>query len=259
MLEGKKIVVIMPAYNAAKTLRQTVTELPNIVDQIIVVDDHSLDNTRKVAKSLGVQYIRHNKNKGYGGNQKTCYLTALKRGADVVIMVHPDYQYSPRLVTAMCAMLLSGHYDIVLASRIIGDQTTRIRSMPLWRYGANRFLTLVQNVLLNYKLSEYHTGYRGFTRKALKEIDFENNSDDFIFDNEILAQAIYQGLRIGEISCPTSYHNEASSINFSRACKYGIGVLIVVVTFRLNRLGLLKSRLFKHNSQHATSMKRAGK
>jgi len=248
MLEGRKIAVIMPAYNAAETLAKTVKELPDIVDDIIVVDDCSRDGTRQEAQKLKVFYHRHRKNKGYGGNQKTCYRLALKRGAGIVVMVHPDYQYSPRLVTAMVAMLASGHYDIILASRILGDQNARAGKMPIWRYAANRFLTLTQNLLLKQKLSEFHTGYRAYTSEVLKSLPLHLGSDDFVFDNELLAQASYAKFRIGEISCPTRYDPSSSSINFGRSVRYGLGVLRVSLMYRLDKMGFIDYYLFNGSS-----------
>jgi glycosyltransferase involved in cell wall biosynthesis len=244
MILGKKLVVIMPAYNAAKTLQQTYAELPHdYVDEVIMVDDSSEDSTAEIAQSLGITTIIHTENMGYGANQKTCYREALRHKPDIVVMVHPDYQYSPRLVTAMAAMITSGHYDVVLGSRILGGRT-RKGGMPLYKYVANRFLTLFENILLDVKLSEYHTGYRAFSRKVLETLPIENNSDDFVFDNEMLAQAIFFGFEIGEISCPARYFEEASSINFPRSVKYGLGVLLTSLKFVLHKWGLISSRLF---------------
>ncbi len=245
MMDGKRIAVVLPAYNAAKTLKQTFDEIPrDIVDDIILTDDASSDETVALARSLGVHTIEHDRNRGYGGNQKTCYESALARGADIVIMLHPDYQYSPRLIRAMAAMLTSGHYDVVIASRILGKGALE-GGMPLYKYIANRVLTLTQNILMSAKLSEYHTGYRGWRREVLEALPLETCSDDFVFDNQMLAQAINAGFRIGEISCPTRYFDEASSINFRRSVKYGLGVLQTSAQFRLNRMGLLRSRIFK--------------
>ena len=244
MILGKKLIIVMPAYNAEKTLRQTYAELPHeYVDNVILVDDASRDNTAKVAQELGITTILHSENKGYGANQKTCYREALRLGADIVVMVHPDYQYSPRLVTAMASMITSGHYDVVLASRILGGKA-RKGGMPLYKYVANRFLTLFENVLLRVKLSEYHTGYRAFSRTVLESLPLEKNSDDFIFDNEMLAQVVFFGYEIGEISCPTRYFEDASSINFSRASTYGIGVLLTSMKFALQKAGVLSSPIF---------------
>ena len=245
MLKGKKIVVVMPAYNAATTLRQTYAEIPqNIVDEVILVDDHSSDETVEVAHELGIKHvIRHEDNKGYGGNQKTCYQTALSLGADVVIMLHPDYQYTPLLIESISYMMVNGLYPVVLASRILGNGALK-GGMPRYKYFFNRCLTLFQNLMVGQKLSEYHTGYRAFTREVLETVPFMNNSDDFVFDNQMLAQIIYAGFDIGEITCPTKYFPEASSINFRRSCKYGLGVLRTSVQFRLQKWHLGKFRIF---------------
>jgi glycosyltransferase involved in cell wall biosynthesis len=248
MLNGKKIVVVMPAYNAEKTLTETYAGLPHgVVDAVIVVDDNSLDRTSEIARGLGITTFRHKLNHGYGRNQKTCYREALRMGADIVVMVHADYQYSPELVTSMVGMLAYGVYDVALASRILGVGA-RKGGMPLYKYVSNRFLTLVQNLLLHYKLSEYHTGYRAFTREVLEGLPLDRNSDDFSFDNEMLAQAIYFGYRLGEISCPTKYFAEASSINFQRSVKYGLEVLGVSVRFRLERMGWMRSGIFSREA-----------
>ncbi len=244
MIHGKKLIVVMPAYNAEKTLRQTFAELPHeYVDGVILVDDASRDGTAVVARELGITTIIHSENRGYGANQKTCYREALRLGADIVVMVHPDYQYSPRLVTAMASMITSGHYDVVLASRILGGKA-RKGGMPLYKYVANRLLTLFENVMLGVKLSEYHTGYRAFNRTVLESLPLEENSDDFIFDNEMIAQVVFFGYEIGEISCPTRYFEDASSINFSRAVTYGLGVLLTSLKFALQKAGVLSSPLF---------------
>lgn len=244
MLNGKKVLVVMPAYNAARTLKLTVSELPHeIVDGVLLVDDHSSDETVKLAREMGLTTFVHHANLGYGRNQKTCYREALRRGADIVVMLHPDYQYSPKLVTAMASLIAYGEYNVVIASRILGKGALS-GGMPLYKYISNRFLTLVQNILLNFKLSEYHTGYRAFSREVLSCLPLEENSDDFVFDNEMLAQVIYMGFRIGEASCPTKYFPEASSINFVRSVRYGLGVLATSVKFRLQKMGLLKSRIF---------------
>jgi glycosyltransferase involved in cell wall biosynthesis len=244
LLNGKRIFVVMPAYNAGRTLRQTFSELPHeIVDQVLLVDDHSSDKTVELAREMGLTTFLHHANLGYGRNQKTCYREALKRGADIVVMLHPDYQYSPKLVTAMAGLVACGEYDVVLASRILGRGALR-GGMPIYKYVSNRFLTLVENILLNFKLSEYHTGYRAYARDVLTSLPLEENSDDFVFDNEILAQIIYMQYRIGEISCPTKYFPEASSINFARSVKYGLGVLATSVKFRLQKMGLAKFRIF---------------
>ena len=245
MLHGKKIVVVLPAYHAEKTLIMTYNDIPHdIVDTVVLVDDHSNDRTVEVGKKLGIKHIVvHEQNRGYGGNQKTCYAEALKLGADIVVMLHPDYQYTPKLVTAMASMIASGEFDVVLASRILG-RGALAGGMPMHKYIANRFLTLVENLLLRQKLSEYHTGYRAFSREVLEALPLKNNSDDFIFDNQMLAQTAYFGFRFGEISCPTKYFPEASSINFARSVVYGLGVLKVAVKYRLQKMGLLKSPLF---------------
>ena len=242
MIGSKRVCVVMPAYNAGATLAQTTAEIDRTVaDDVIVVDDASHDDTVKVARELGLHYVVHPANRGYGGNQKTCYSEALARGADIVVMIHPDYQYSPRLLPAMAGMVASGHFDCVLGSRILGVGA-RKGGMPLWRYVSNRILTAIENLLLGYKLSEYHTGYRAFSRKLLETLPLEENSDDFVFDNQMLAQALWFGFDIGEVSCPTRYHAEASSISFARSVKYGFGVLRMALVFRLARLGLLRPR-----------------
>jgi glycosyltransferase involved in cell wall biosynthesis len=243
MINGKRIVVVLPAYNAEKTLRATVSELPDLVDSCILVDDHSSDRTLDVAKELGLQCFVHDQNYGYGRNQQTCYREALASGADVVIMLHPDYQYTPLLVTAMASMVAFGVYDVVLGSRIIGGTALR-GGMPLWKYVANRFLTAFENFFLRVKLSEYHTGYRAFSREVLTRLPLLENSDDFVFDNQMLAQCVHFGFRIGEVSCPTKYFEEASSINFSRSVKYGFGVLATTMQFALQKAGVVNSRIF---------------
>ncbi|MGA8891208.1 MAG: glycosyltransferase family 2 protein [Anaeromyxobacteraceae bacterium] len=238
MIGGKRVCVVMPAYNAEKTLEKTAAELDrSIADDVIVVDDASRDNTAALARKLDLHVVVHPRNRGYGGNQKTCYTEALSRGADIVVMVHPDYQYSPKLLTAMAGMVASGHFDAVMGSRILGTGARR-GGMPLWKYVANRFLTLTENVLLGYKLSEYHSGYRAFSRKLLETLPLEENSDDFVFDNQMLAQALWFGFDIGELTCPTRYFTEASSINFRRSVKYGFGVLGTAAQYRLARMGL---------------------
>lgn len=244
MLNGKKIVIVMPAYNAEKTLRQTVAEIPrDIVDEILLVDDASSDKTIAVANDLGLTTFKHNKNYGYGRNQKTCYQEALKRDADIVIMVHPDYQYSPKLIVPMAGMIAFGEYDFVLGSRILGKGAIK-GGMPVYKYVANRFLTLAQNILMSQKLSEYHTGFRAFRREILEELPLEENSDDFVFDNEMIAQAFYFRYRVGEISCPTRYFADASSINFPRAIEYGLGVLSTSFKYKFHKMNLFKSKLF---------------
>jgi glycosyltransferase involved in cell wall biosynthesis len=240
MLAGRRVCVVMPAYRAEATLRQTVAEVDRtIVDDVIVVDDASPDRTVEVARELGLHHVVHPRNRGYGGNQKTCYAEALSRGADIVVMVHPDYQYSPKLVPAMAAMVASGHFDCVLGSRILGVGA-RKGGMPLWKYLANRLLTLAENLLVGYKLSEYHTGYRAFSRRLLERLPLEENSDDFVFDNQMLAQTLWFGFEIGELTCPTRYFTEASSIGFRRSVKYGFGVLGTALQFRLARWGLAR-------------------
>jgi glycosyltransferase involved in cell wall biosynthesis len=249
VIHGKKLVVVLPAYNAEKTLLRTYSELPHeYVDEVILVDDASIDHTSKVARELGITTIIHTENKGYGGNQKTCYQEALRLGADIVVMVHPDYQYSPRLVTAMAAMIVSGHYDVVLASRILGGMALR-GGMPLYKYIANRFLTFIENLVLGAKLSEYHTGFRAFTRRVLETLPLGENSDDFVFDNEILAQALCFNFKIGEISCPTRYFAEASSINFRRSFIYGLAVLSTSLKYFLHTHGLRHFMLFSEKGK----------
>ncbi|MCY0878158.1 MAG: glycosyltransferase family 2 protein [Firmicutes bacterium] len=235
MLNGKKIVVVMPAYNAETTLRRTVQEIDRtIIDEVLLVDDCSSDGTVTEARKLNLPVIQHDVNRGYGGNQKTCYKAALARSADIVIMLHPDYQYTPTLLTAMAAMVAYGTYDFVLASRILGRDALK-GGMPLYKYAANRFLTLVENILLGSKLSEYHTGYRAFSRTVLETLNIEANSDDFVFDNQMIAQALAAGFKLGEISCPTRYEPESSSINFRRSVVYGLGVLQTAIQYRLHR------------------------
>ena len=249
MLNNRKIVVVLPAYNAGKTLARTVAEIPReIVDEILLVDDASADETVELANSLGLKVFRHAQNFGYGRNQKTCYREALRRGADIVVMVHPDYQYSPRLITPMAVMIAFGEYDAVMGSRILGKGALE-GGMPVYKYVANRFLTLAQNLLMNYKLSEYHTGFRAFSREVLENLPLEENSDDFVFDNEMIAQAVFFDYRIGEISCPTRYTAESSSINFSRSMRYGLGVLATSVKFRFHRLGLIRTRIFRQRGR----------
>ena len=245
MIHGKRIAVVLPAYNAARTLRKTFEELPHeIVDHVILVDDASQDETSALARQLGITTFVHPRNLGYGGNQKTCYREALRSGADVVIMVHPDYQYTPALVTAMASMVAKGIYDTVLGSRMLGRSALR-GGMPRYKYVANRILTLIENVALQRKLSEYHTGYRAFSKSVLESLPLEENSNDFVFDNEMLAQIVAFGYQIGEVSCPTRYFGEASSISFPRAVHYGLGVLGVCAKYRLHRWGLHRSRIFE--------------
>jgi glycosyltransferase involved in cell wall biosynthesis len=249
MILGKKVAVVMPAYNAAKTLERTLAEIDrSVVDEIILVDDASRDATAEIARRSGLKTYVHPKNLGYGGNQKTCYRAALDGGADIVVMVHPDYQYTPKLIPAMTSMIASNLYDCVLGSRILGNGALD-GGMPLYKYIFNRFLTLAQNLLIGQKLSEYHTGYRAFSRQILETLPLGECDDDFVFDNEMLALVHYRGFRIGEVSCPTKYFDEASSINFSRSVKYGLGVLRVSLSFRLARLGLLRSRIFSDHGK----------
>jgi glycosyltransferase involved in cell wall biosynthesis len=251
MIRQKKVVVVMPAYNAAKTLVNTYNEIPHdIVDEVLLVDDASTDETIAVAKQMGLKFISHEKNKGYGGNQKTCYEAALTEGADIIIMLHPDYQYTPKLIGAMAHLLDSGEFDIVLGSRILGGKAIK-GGMPLYKYIFNRMLTLAQNILMGAKLSEYHTGYRAYTKEVLERLPWQNNSDDFVFDNDFLTQAIFAKCRIGEITCPTKYFEEASSINFSRSMKYGLGCLKNAMLFRLNKWGFYRSSLFNQTKAKA--------
>lgn len=246
MYNGKKIVIVMPAYRASLTLERTYKEIPfDIVDEVILVDDYSPDNTAEVAKSIGIQHvIRHDVNKGYGGNQKTCYTKALEIGADIVVMVHPDYQYTPKLIRAMVSIIGEDLYPVVFGSRILGKGALK-GGMPLYKYIANRFLTLSQNILMSQKLSEYHTGYRAFSREVLQTVPFKKCDDDFIFDNEMIAQIFAKGYEIAEVTCPTKYFDEASSINFMRSSKYGLGVLRVSFRYFLNNLGIFKWDLLK--------------
>jgi len=244
MIEGRRVAVVLPAYNAERTLRQTCAEIPaGLVDDLILTDDASTDGTIALAKELGLHVIIHDSNKGYGANQKSCYSAALDRGADIVVMLHPDYQYSPRLVTAMAAMIASGHYDAIFASRILGRGAID-GGMPRYKYVFNRLLTLFQNIVMGQKLSEYHTGYRAWDRSVLEKLPLLACSDDFVFDNQMIAQAAWFGFRLGEISCPTKYFPEASSINFRRSCIYGLGVLKTSIEYRLCRWGLKRSALF---------------
>ncbi len=246
MYKDKRVIVVMPAYNAAATLKKTLDEIPmDLVDEVVLCDDASKDNTVNEAKKLGIKHIIiHDSNKGYGGNQKSLYNKALELGGDIVIMLHPDYQYTPKLIPSMVNIIGEGLYPVVLGSRILGKGALK-GGMPLYKYIANRFLTLTQNLLVNYKLSEYHTGYRSFSREVLETINFNGNSDDFIFDNQMLSQIIYAKFDIGEVTCPTKYFEEASSINFTRSSKYGLGVLAVSVKHFIARLGLYKSRIYR--------------
>lgn len=247
MIYNKKIIVVMPAYNAEKTLEQTYNEIPfDIVDEIILVDDKSKDNTILKAKELGINHIiEHENNKGYGGNQKSCYNKALELSADIVIMLHPDYQYTPKLIQSMCFLIANDLYSVVLASRILGKGAIK-GGMPLYKYLFNRGLTLFQNIFMNQKLSEYHTGYRAFSSEVLRSIKYNLNSDDFIFDNQMIAQIFYAKYEIAEITCPTKYFKEASSINFKRSVKYGFGVIKTTLIYFLNKLGFCKSKIFNN-------------
>jgi glycosyltransferase involved in cell wall biosynthesis len=251
MINGKRVAVVMPAYNAEKTLEATVREIPDLVDVRILVDDYSSDNTVQVAESLGLHVFVHDKNYGYGRNQQTCYREALAEGADVIIMVHPDYQYTPLLVTAMASMIAYDVYDVVLGSRIIGGQALR-GGMPFYKYVANRFLTAFENLFLGVKLSEYHTGYRAFSRRVLTELPLLEDSDDFVFDNQMLAQSVHFGFRIGEVSCPTKYFEEASSINFRRSVKYGLGVIGTTLQFALQKWGVAHFAKFSPTGKKLT-------
>ena len=246
MLHSKKIVVILPAYNAEKTLQKTFEEIPfDIVDEVILTDDFSSDQTVQLANEIGIQHIiEHKTNIGYGGNQKSCYKRALAIGADIIVMLHPDYQYTPKLIPSMAYLVANDIYDVVLGSRILGKGAIQ-GGMPIYKYIANRILTLFQNIMINQKLSEYHTGYRCFSKEALLKINFKDNSDDFIFDNEILAQCCFHDFRIGEVSCPTKYFEEASSINFRRSIIYGLGIVRVSIQYFLHNSKILKSRLFE--------------
>jgi glycosyltransferase involved in cell wall biosynthesis len=249
MINNKKIIVVMPAYNAEKTLVKTYQAIPfNIVDEVILVDDRSDDKTIEVAKKLNLFLFTHENNKGYGGNQKTCYREALKRGADIIIMLHPDYQYNPRLITAMSSLIAEEIYDVVLASRILGGKSLR-GGMPIYKYISNRFLTFFENIFTGEKLSEYHTGYRAFSKEVLCALPILENSDDFIFDNEMLAQIIFFKFKIGEISCPTKYEKDSSSINFFRSLKYGLQVLSVSIKYFLARNKILNFKIFDDNGK----------
>jgi glycosyltransferase involved in cell wall biosynthesis len=246
MINAKKIIVVLPAYNAGKTLIDTYAEIPfDIVDEVILVDDNSTDETIAVGKKIGIAHIiKHESNLGYGGNQKSCYNKALELGADIVIMLHPDYQYTPKLIHSMSYLIANEVYPVVIGSRILGKGALK-GGMPMYKYIANRFLTLSQNILMNQKLSEYHTGYRAYSREVLTSIDFNKNSEDFIFDNQFLSQIFYKGFEVAEITCPTKYFEEASSINFSRSMKYGLGVLKTSVVYFLSKQKIYSSKLFK--------------
>lgn len=249
MLEGKKIIVVMPAYNAEKTLEKTYNEIPKgIVDEILVTDDHSSDRTVEIAKYLGLQVFIHGENKGYGANQKTCYRQAIMRGADIIIMLHPDYQYPPKLITAMAALICSGMFDIVLGSRILGGMALK-GGMPMYKCIANRMLTFIENILLNQKFSEYHTGYRAFSKEVLLNLPLLEDSDDFIFDNQVLTQAIYFGYRIGEITAPSRYTKESSSISFMKGIIYGSGVICTAMKFVLQKLRIAQFSIFNPNGK----------
>jgi glycosyltransferase involved in cell wall biosynthesis len=245
MIHGKRVAVVLPAYNAEHTLAMTYGEIPmELVDEVIITDDGSSDKTLEVAKSIGIRHIiKHEQNRGYGANQKSCYDKALELKADIIVMLHPDYQYTPKLIEPMCYIIANQVYPVVIGSRILGKGATK-GGMPMYKYIANRFLTLFQNILLNQKLSEYHSGYRAFSAEVLRSINYHANSDDFVFDNQMLAQIFYQGYEISELTCPTKYFKEASSINFSRSTKYGLGVLKTSLIFFLSKKGLLKSKLF---------------
>jgi len=246
LIKGKKVIVVMPAYNAEETLEKTYNEIPkSIVDDVILVDDFGTDNTSKLAKQIGIQHvIRHDKNKGYGGNQKTCYNKALELNADIVIMLHPDYQYTPKLIESMAYLIANDVYHVVLGSRILGKGALA-GGMPIYKYIANRFLTLFQNIMCGQKLSEYHTGYRAFSKEVLNKIKYNLNSDDFVFDNQMLSQIIYKDYEIAEITCPTKYFEEASSINLSRSITYGLGVLSTSIKHFLTRIGIMKWKLLQ--------------
>ena len=246
MIKSKKVVVVMPAYNASETLEKTYTEIPfPMVDEVILVDDHGSDDTYELAKKLGINHvIRHQYNKGYGGNQKTCYNKALELNADIVVMLHPDYQYTPKLIESMCYLIANELYPVVIGSRILGKGALK-GGMPIYKYFANRILTLFQNILMNQKLSEYHSGFRAFSSEVLKDIKFNENSDDFIFDNQMLAQIMFKKHLIGEITCPTKYFKEASSINFQRSSVYGIGVLWTSIKYFLTKIGIINWKILK--------------
>ena len=245
MINNKKVVVVLPAYNAEKTLSKTYNEIPmDIVDEVLLVDDNSFDETSKLANELGIKHIiRHDNNLGYGGNQKTCYNKALELGGDIVVMLHPDYQYTPKLIPSMCYLIAQNVYPVVIGSRILGKGALK-GGMPYYKYVANRMLTLIQNLMMNQKLSEYHTGYRAYSRTVLEAIDYNSNSDDFVFDNQFLAQIFFKGFEVAEITCPTKYFEDASSINFSRSVTYGLGVLQTSIKYFLCKQGVMRSKLF---------------
>lgn len=249
MLEGKKIIVVMPAYNAEKTLEKTYSEIPKeIVDEIILTDDKSSDETVRIAKELGITVFEHEVNRGYGANQKTCYKRAIEKGADIIIMLHPDYQYPPKLITAMAGLITSGMFDIVLGSRVLGGMAIK-GGMPVYKYIFNRILTAIENLLIGAKLSEYHTGYRGFSKDVIMSLPLEEDSDDFVFDNEMMVQALYFGYRVGEITAPSKYTSESSSINFRRSMVYGIGVILTAIKFVLQKLKIAKFRIFSSSGR----------
>ena len=249
MLNGKRICVVMPAYNAEKTLKKTYDEIPkDIVDDVILTDDASTDGTVKVSRELNIKTFVHTENKGYGGNQKTCYQAALESGADIVIMLHPDYQYTPKLILPMASMMTEGLFDAVIGSRILGNKAM-MGGMPLYKYVSNRILTLSENLLIQQKLSEYHTGYRAFSRKVLETIPLMENSDDFVFDNQMLCQTLYFGFNVGEVSCPALYFDDASSISFSRSVTYGMGVMQTAMKYALARRGMGHFRIFNPNGK----------
>jgi glycosyltransferase involved in cell wall biosynthesis len=248
LIDGNKLVLVLPAYNAVATLARTVAEIPKMVDEIILVDDGSTDGTAELARRLGLRTVVHERNRGYGANQKTCYVEALARGADIVVMVHPDYQYTPKLVPALAHCIASGLYDVALGSRILGGRALE-GGMPLYKYVANRALTAIENVLVGQKLSEYHTGYRAFSRRLLETLPLDENSDDFVFDNELLVQAAYFGFEIAEVTCPTSYLPESSSIGVRRSVVYGCGVLRVACEYRLAKLGLAQPRFLNQSGR----------
>lgn len=249
MINSKRVCVVMPSYNAEKTLQKTYDEIPkNIVDEIILTDDASKDRTVEVAKSLGIKTFVHNQNRGYGGNQKTCYKAALDLDADITIMLHPDYQYTPKLITAMASMIAEGVFDAVIGSRILGNKAMK-GGMPIYKYVSNRFLTLIENTIIQQKLSEYHTGYRAFSRKVLETIPLLDNSDDFVFDNQMLCQILYFGFEVGEVSCPALYFDDASSISFSRSVSYGLGVLQTSLKYAMAKRGIGHFKIFNPNGR----------
>jgi glycosyltransferase involved in cell wall biosynthesis len=257
LVNGQKVLVVLPAYNAEKTLERTIADVPpGVVDEFLLVDDASVDGTVARAAGLGLPYLVHPRNRGYGGNQKTCYTEALRRGADIVVMLHPDYQYTPRLIGAMAWLVASGEFDVVLGSRILGTGAIK-GGMPRYKYVANRFLTAVENILLGSKLSEFHTGFRAFSRRVLETLPLEENSDDFVFDNQMLAQAVFFDFRIGEITCPTRYFTEASSINLRRSIVYGFGVLRTAAQYRLQTWGLLHSQIFSGDGRRLSMADRS--